>query len=84
MEPNENLKAEILKIINNQMKNNDPPETNKTYNRLIDQGYNDSEARELIGLCLAVELFNTLKHKKPYDENRYIRNLTNLPKEPDE
>ena len=36
----------------------------------------------MIGQCLAVELFEILKYKKPYDNERYIKNLAKLPKEP--
>ena len=32
METNEILREQIFEIIKNQMKNNEPPETNKTFN----------------------------------------------------
>ena len=53
-----------------------------TYDRLKTLGYSDFETNQLIGQCVAVELFQALKFAKPYDETRYIRNLINLPKEP--
>ena len=82
METNEIMREQIFEIIKNQMNENNPPETNKAFNRLIKNGYGEYEAKQLIGQCVAVELFNVLKHKKPFDEKRYSKNLNNLPKEP--
>ncbi len=82
MEINENLRKQIFEIIKNQIKDNDPPETKATYDRLRSEGYDDFEARQLIGQCLAVELYNVMKFKKPYDNERYVKNLLALPKEP--
>jgi hypothetical protein len=50
--------------------------------RLINVGYSDQDARMLIGQCVAVELFDVLKHKKPYNNGRYVSNLKKLPEEP--
>jgi len=82
MEPNEDLRDQIFVIIKNQMEEDNPPETNKTYNRLTKEGYSDFEAKQLIGQCVAVELYNVLKHGKPFDEERYVNNLKQLPKKP--
>ncbi len=32
--------------------------------------------------CIIVEIFDTMKHGKPFDEKRYRKNLKNLPKKP--
>ena len=82
MEANEIIREQIFEIIKNQMNNNDPPETNKAFQRLLKEGYTEYETKQLIGQCIAVELFNIMKYKKPFDRKRYIKNLTNLPKEP--
>jgi len=82
MKSNEILRDQIFEIIKNQIKGNDPPETKITYDRLIKQGHSDFETKQLIGQCIAVELFQVLNFKKPFDEKRFIRNLNNLPKEP--
>jgi hypothetical protein len=82
METNLKLRKEIFKIIENQIKNNDPPETLETFNKLKSRGYNDFEVKQLIGQCVAVEIYNVMKYKKPFDKERYIKNLNNLPKEP--
>ena len=79
-----NLKAReiIFTIIDNQIKNNDPPDTLKVFNKLKTQGYSEFETKQLIGQCIAVEIYNMMKYKKPSDNERYIKNLNNLPKEP--
>jgi hypothetical protein len=82
MENNKVLKEQIIEVVKNQLRDNDPPETKLTYKRLIKSGYTDNEAKQLIGQCVAVELFNIFKHGKPFDEDRYIKNLNKLPKEP--
>lgn len=82
METNEKLKEQILEIINNQLNDNNPPETKITYHRLLKQGFDDSQTRQMIGQCLAVELFDVFKFSKPYNNERYVKNLLALPKEP--
>jgi len=82
METNEKLREQIFEIIKNQIQDNDPLETKLTYDRLRKQGYEDFTSRQMIGQCLALELFDVLKNKKPYNNERYIKNLLALPKEP--
>ena len=82
MEPNDKIREQIYEIVKNQLRDNDPPETITTFNRLQKQGFDDFQIRQMIGQCLAVELFDALKHGKPYNNERYIQNLIALPKEP--
>lgn len=82
METNEELREQIFEIIKNQLKENDPPETKTTFDRLRKQGFDDFQTRQLIGQCIAVELFEIFKFGKPFDNERYIKNLLELPKEP--
>jgi hypothetical protein len=41
METNEKIREQIFEIINNQLRNNDPPETKATFDRLRKQGFDD-------------------------------------------
>jgi hypothetical protein len=82
METNDNLRDKIFEIIEIQIRDNKPPETKMTLDRLRKQGFDEFQTRQMIGQCLAVELFNALKFQVPYDNERYIRNLKALPKEP--
>lgn len=84
MKTNEILKEQIIETVENQIKSNNPQETKLTFQRLINLGYTELESKQLIGQCVAVELFTVFKYGKPFDEVRYIRNLKSLPKEPKE
>ncbi|WP_308990358.1 hypothetical protein QLS71_002600 [Mariniflexile litorale] len=58
---NEILREPILEIVKNQLENNAPPETKITYNKLTKNGYNDFQSRQMIGQCVAIELFEIIK-----------------------
>lgn len=76
------LKHEILEIVNNQLKNLDPPETKETYDRLIANGISDQEAKRLIGCVISSEIFDVLKQRQLFDHIRFIQALNKLPKLP--
>ncbi len=82
METNEILRKQIFAILKNQLRDNNPPETKTNYDRLRKQGYDDFQTRQMIGQCIMVEIFDVLKSGKPYNNERYIKNLSALPKEP--
>jgi len=72
----------MFEVIENQLRNNDPPETRKTLERLVGGGRARQEAMRLIACVLATELFTVMKSESPYDNARYIANLRRLPKLP--
>ena len=76
------LKENLLEVVDNQLRDQTPPEAKETYERLMAQGYSDREARELIAAVLSNEIFEMLKHKKPYHRERYAAALDRLPKLP--
>jgi hypothetical protein len=82
METNEILRDQIFEIIKNQLKDNNPPETKITYDRLRKQGFDDFQTRQMIGQCISVELFEIMKIGKPFNNARYIKNLKILPEDP--
>jgi len=49
---------------------------------LLSEGKTKEEAMKLIGCAVAVEIFKIVKHQKPFNESRYVINLSNLPKIP--
>jgi hypothetical protein len=73
------VNAAILEVVENQMRENDPPQTRSTYNRLIAQGYSDPEARKLIGCVVISELNDILKHEEPFNRRRFVKALRRLP-----
>jgi hypothetical protein len=82
MEINTIMREQIFQVIKNQIKQNDPPETKLTSERLRKEGFSKFETKQLIGQCVAVELFNVMKYKEPFNLERYTKNLLGLPKEP--
>lgn len=79
---NPRLKAAFLEVVENQLKANDPPETRETFNRLVGQGISESDAKLYIARVVSAETFHMLKHKKPFNRQRYVKNLARLPKPP--
>lgn len=82
MEENDILGEQILEIVQNQLKANDPPETRLTFDRLLEEGYTEIQIKQMIASCVMVEIYDVLKSGKEFDEERYVRNLKELPKGP--
>ncbi|MCC5884895.1 MAG: hypothetical protein JJT88_00505 [Gammaproteobacteria bacterium] len=76
-EDSELARAAILEAVENQLRDNNPPMVRETLERLIREGYSDDEARELIAVALAVEIYNAASDG--YDEARYRVGLEGLP-----
>lgn len=74
--------AVIFEIIENQIRDNSPCEVRRALERLLSEGRTKEEAMKLIGCAVAVEIFEIMKHKKPFNEPRYIGNLNKLPELP--
>jgi hypothetical protein len=74
------LTAAILEVVDNQLRDVNPPETKETYDRLIASGISDNEARRLIAVAVSSEIFQVMKYKKSYSPERYIAALRKLPK----
>ena len=72
----------ILKAVENQIRKNDPPETEETLNRLIQSGQSREEALRLIAGVLANAMFEVMKSKTHFDNSRYVANLARLPNLP--
>ncbi len=71
-----------IEAIENQIRDNDPPETRITLDRLMSLGESRNNAMKYIGAVMAQEMFEILRNKLPYNEDRYIANLKNLPELP--
>ncbi len=68
--------------VDEQLRNDHPPETKQTYNRLRSQGYSDQDARQLIASVVASESFMVITHGEKFDLARYTATLRNLPRMP--
>lgn len=65
------LKKIILEVVENQLRENDPPATRRAYQKLLDVGYSTREAKEKIGAVVLAEIYDVVKENQPYDEKRY-------------
>ena len=83
-EQNPKLKAAVMAAVEQQLENGDPPETRETLERLKREGFSDEDARALLAEAVAVEIFCVLKESKPFNRERFVRNLRALPAQPQE
>ena len=74
--------ANILEIVDNQLRDNTPPATRNTLERLKREGHSHQEARQLIGQCVAVEIDLVMKQMEPFNEARFVKMLNQLPTAP--
>lgn len=82
MNSREVLNKAILEVVENQLRDLNPPATKETFDRLLAEGLAQDEARRLIGCVVASEIFDILKREQPYDEDRYVKALRKLPELP--
>jgi len=75
-------KEALFDVIENQMRENNPPITKVTYDRLRSDGQTHEEVMKLIGCALSVEIFEIMKNGEVFNEQRYTSNLEGLPELP--
>ena len=76
------LGAALLEVVDNQMRDNQPPETRQTFERLCKEGHPQAVAKRLIGYALSAEIYDMLKKKTEFNRERYVNNLARLPQLP--
>jgi hypothetical protein len=79
---NPRVRAVLYEVLDNQLRDNDPPETKETLDRLVGQGIERDEARRLITCVIADEVFMILKENATFDTKRFARKLSMLPEMP--
>ncbi len=72
----------MFEVVENQLRDNDPSETRDTLERLVDDGYSRSEAKQMIASVVAVEMFDIMKNGQAFDLNRFVERLRRLPEPP--
>ncbi len=72
---NPRVNRAILEVVENQIRDGDPPEKRATYDRLISQGHSDDDARRLIGAVVAIEIAEVLSTGKPFNRRRFVKGL---------
>ena len=76
------MQAAIMKVVENQLRINDPPQTRETLKRLIEAGHSEKEAKRLIGCVVSSEVFDVLKKEEPFNLDRFVKGLNKLPAMP--
>jgi Domain of unknown function (DUF1841) len=72
------LKAAILEVVENQIRDGDPPETRQTLERLLAAGYARKQAIEMIGSAVVEEIWAIQHEHKPFDRARFTALLEQL------
>ena len=80
--PNPHLNAAVMEVVENQLRDGDPPETKQTFDRLLAEGHDEAEARRLIGCVVVAEIFDVLKKQEPFNPQRFAKGLARLPAMP--
>jgi hypothetical protein len=81
-EVNPHLRVAIMAVVDNQLRSNDPPQTQQTFKRLIDAGISEKEAKRLIACVVSAEIFDVLKKQEPFNLERFVKGLDKLPAMP--
>ena len=68
----------IIEVVENQMRDNNPPITDITFNRLLSEGYTKQQAKEKIAVIVTNHIYDTMKYKIPFNEERYTKDLSEI------
>jgi hypothetical protein len=68
-----------MDIVDNQLRDNTPPETRQTLERLVADGHTLEDARQLIGCVVSTEVYDVLTEQRPFDEAAFVAALERLP-----
>lgn len=78
-ESSELARDAIFEVVENQIRDGYPREVKQTYDRLLSEGHSKEETMKLIASAVCIEIFGIMKYKTPFNESRYVRNLSKLP-----
>ena len=79
LKPHPRLTAAMLEVVEHQWRDQTPPETSQTCQRLLTAGHTTDEATRLIGCVVATEISDVLTHRAPFDQGRFVAALHRLP-----
>ncbi|MDZ7724641.1 MAG: hypothetical protein U5R06_18000 [candidate division KSB1 bacterium] len=82
MQQNPKIKKLLIRVVNNQIRYNNPAETKKTLDRLVSEGYSQQKAKELIASVVMAHIYSIMQTETAFDEALYVRQLQELPKLP--
>ncbi|HEX4966139.1 MAG TPA: hypothetical protein VF173_35350 [Thermoanaerobaculia bacterium] len=76
------LHAAVMRMVDQKIADNDPPETRETVERLLAAGYSPEYVRRMIGLLIVSELTQGMFDQTPFNQKRFVENLHRLPEIP--
>jgi hypothetical protein len=76
--PNLRLRAELLEVVENQLRASDPPETRQALERLLAAGDTREAATVKIAAALLEEIHDMLAQHVPFDRLRFAQRLDQL------
>jgi len=68
-----------MDIVDNQLRDNTPPETRQILERLVADGHTLDDAQRLIGCVVSTEIYDVLTQHRPFDVTAYVAALQRLP-----
>ena len=71
-QPNPRLTAAMLEVVANQRRDQTPPETRQTCQRLLGEGQTADEAQRLLGGVVVPDSDDVLTHREPFDPVRCV------------
>ena len=72
------LKKLILEVVDNQLRDKEPPAVVAAYDALLEAGYSVSEAKEKIGAVVLEEIYDVMKENQTFDEKSYTNALNKM------
>ncbi|HEX9056624.1 MAG TPA: hypothetical protein VF818_03750 [Ktedonobacterales bacterium] len=69
--PDLRLTREILEVVEQQLRDHNPPETGETFDRLIKAGYRRPTAIAMIGSALMTEVQHMLRENRSFDRQHF-------------
>lgn len=77
-ETNPRLKKLLLQVVDNQLRDNNPPATRKALERLMAAGYSKQIAKERIAAAVVEEIWYILHDHRAFDLEEYEEKLNRL------
>lgn len=75
---NPRLKKLLIEVVENQLRDNDPPITRETLQRLLAAGYTKSQAKEKIASVVIGHIYDAMHDGIPFDGTKYEAELRGL------
>lgn len=78
----EPVRAAMYEIVDQQLRDGEPPETKQVFERLLLEGHSSAAARRLLATVVSSEVFEVLTQGRTFDRAGFAAALRRLPKLP--